>query len=90
MVSDVVMSQHHASGALTAADSVALAAYTMDSHHVQRLVANGVVRNEGDVQMGVSQPFPVSYKSVIPKEAECTNLLVPWSISATHMAFGSI
>ena len=64
--------------------------YPMDSHNVQRHVKNGMVKNEGNVQMAVSKPYPISYRSIIPKRGECSNLLVPWSLSATHMAFGSI
>ena len=90
MVSDYVMNQQHCSGTAVAPDSVGLAAYAMDSHNVQRHVKNGMVKNEGDVQMTVANPYPISYRSIIPKRGECPNLLVPWSLSATHMAFGSI
>ncbi len=90
MVSDYVMNQHHCTGALVAPDSVGLAAYAMDSHNVQRHVKNGMVKNEGDVQLPLASPYPVSYRSIIPRAGECTNLLVPWSLSASHMAFGSI
>jgi hypothetical protein len=90
MVSDYVMSQRHCSGEVIAPDSIGLAAYAMDSHHVQRHVKNGMVKNEGDVQMPVPNPYPVSYRSIVPKIGECRNLLVPWSLSASHMAFGSI
>jgi lysophospholipase L1-like esterase len=90
MVSDYVMNQHHCTGALVAPDSVGLAAYAMDSHNVQRHVKNGMVKNEGDVQLPLANPYPISYRSIVPKTGECPNLLVPWSISASHMAFGSI
>lgn len=90
MVSDYVMSQKHCSGEVIAADSIGLAAYSMDSHHVQRHVKNGMVKNEGDVQMPVPNPYPVSFRSIVPKVGQCENLLVPWSLSASHMAFGSI
>lgn len=90
MVSDYVMSQRHCSGEIAAPDSIGLAAYAMDSHHVQRHVKNGMVKNEGDVQMPVPNAYPVSYRSIVPKTGECGNLLVPWSLSASHMAFGSI
>ena len=90
MVSDYVMKQAHCSGEVTAPDSIGLAAYAMDSHHVQRHVKDGKVKNEGDVQMPVGNPYPVSYRSIVPKAGECPNLLVPWSLSASHMAFGSI
>jgi hypothetical protein len=32
----------------------------------------------------------VAYRSIVPKKGECTNLLVPVSLSASHAAFGSI
>jgi hypothetical protein len=57
---------------------------------VQRHVRNGMVKNEGDVQLQLPGPYPVSYRSIVPKQGECENLLVPWSLSASHMAFGSI
>ena len=49
MVSDYVMTQHDCQGRHVADDSVGLAAYTMDSHNVQRYVRDGRVWNEGDV-----------------------------------------
>ncbi|TAD81749.1 MAG: FAD-dependent oxidoreductase [Bacteroidetes bacterium] len=32
----------------------------------------------------------MDYRSLIPKPAECSNLLVPICISSSHIAFGSI
>lgn len=90
MVSDFVMTEHHCTRRQPVPESIGLAAYTMDSHAVQRYVKNGMVRNEGDVQVGVPGPYPVSYRAIVPKKGECANLLVPWSLSASHMAFGSI
>jgi lysophospholipase L1-like esterase len=90
MVSDFVMNQHHCTGALVAPDSVGLAAYAMDSHNVQRHVKNGMVKNEGDIQLSLANPYPISYRSIVPKVGQCPNLFVPWSLSASHMAFGSI
>ena len=91
MVSDYVMTQHNCQGRAAAEDAVGLAAYTMDSHNVQRYVdANGQVRNEGDVQVGGFSPYPISYRSIVPKESECQNLLVPVCLAATHIAYGSI
>ncbi len=91
MVSEYVMTQHHCQGRETANDSIGLAAYTMDSHHQQRYVGvDGKVHNEGDVQVGGFSPYPISYRSIIPSKSECTNLLVPVCLSASHIAFGSI
>jgi hypothetical protein len=91
MVSDYVMTQLHCEGLETANDAAGLAAYGMDSHHVQRYVtAEGFVRNEGNIQADVIAPYPISYRSLVPRENECKNLLIPVCLSATHIAFGSI
>jgi hypothetical protein len=90
MVSDFVMTEHHCLRRQPVPESIGLAAYTMDSHNVQRIVRNGMVKNEGDIQHRIPGPYPVSYRAIVPKKGECENLLVPWSLSASHMAFGSI
>ncbi|MGM0620109.1 MAG: FAD-dependent oxidoreductase [Bacteroidota bacterium] len=91
MKSDYVMKQKNCEGFDVAEDPVGMAAYGMDSHHVQRYVdANGFVQNEGNVEAHGFPPYPISYRSIIPKMEECSNLLVPICVSATHIAFGSI
>lgn len=90
MVGKYVMTQANCEGKVVAEDAVGLAAYTMDSHNCQRLVVNGQVKNEGNVEVGGFGPYPISYSSIVPKQNECTNLLVPVCLSATHIAYGSI
>jgi hypothetical protein len=91
MVSDYVMAEQNCRGTRVAEDPVGLGAYGMDSHNTQRYVdAEGHVRNEGDVEVGGFSPYPVSYRSIVPKLGECTNLLVPVCLSASHIAYGSI
>jgi hypothetical protein len=91
MVSDYVMTQKHCERIDIACDAIGLAAYGMDSHHVQRYVTEeGFIKNEGNIEAKVKGPYPISYKSIIPSAKECDNLLVPVCISATHIAFGSI
>lgn len=91
MVSDLVMTQHHCQGREVAETPIGLAAYTMDSHHVQRHVdSEGFVRNEGDVQVGGFSPYPIGYRAIVPRRDQCSNLLVPVCLSASHIAFGSI
>ncbi len=91
MIGDYVMTQHDCQGRKEADDAVGLAAYTMDSHNQQRYVdEQRHVRNEGDVQVGGFSPYPISYRSIVPKKQECSNLLVPVCLSASHIAFGSI
>lgn len=90
MISDYVMSQHNCQGREVADDSVGLAAYGMDSHNVQRWVKDGYASNEGDVQVHGFRPYPIAYRSLVPKRTECENLLVPVCLSASHIAYGSI
>ena len=90
MIGSYVMTQANCEGKERVDDAVGMAAYTMDSHNTSRVVINGMVKNEGDVQVGGFPPYPISYRSLIPKAAECTNLLVPVCLSATHIAYGSI
>lgn len=90
MVSDVVMTQHHCQGREVVTDDIGYAAYTMDSHNCDRLVVNGMVKNEGNVEVGGFPPFAISYRSIVPKKTEVNNLLVPVCLSASHIAFGSI
>jgi len=91
MVSDYVMTEQNCRGSLIAPDSVGLGAYGMDSHNTQRYVdENGCSRNEGDIQVHGFPPYPVSYRSIIPKAEQCSNLLVPVCLSASHIGFGSI
>jgi hypothetical protein len=94
MLSDYVMTQKHCESAIVAEDSIGLASYHMDSHPCQRVVVeidgNKTVRNEGAFGHPCPQPYPVSYRSIVPKKSECVNLLVPVCLSASHVAFGSI
>jgi len=94
MIGAYVMTEANCVGAVTVEDAVGLAAYTMDSHNTQRIVAHrdGVpmVKNEGNVEIGGFPPYPISYRSLTPKREEVTNLLVPVALSASHIAFGSI
>jgi hypothetical protein len=41
------------------------------------------------VQVGVPRPYPISYRSIVPRVGECENLFVTFAISASHIAFGS-
>ncbi len=89
MLSDYVMSERVCRQVEKFEDAVGLGAYNMDSHNCRRIVRDGLVENEGDVQISV-KPYPISYRSIIPRQAECENLFVPVCLGATHVAYGSI
>ena len=91
MVGAYVMTQYNCEGMEVVDDPVGMAAYGMDSHNTQRYVnKEGFAKNEGNVEAKVKEPYPISYRAIIPKKAQCTNLLVPVCVSASHIAFGSI
>jgi hypothetical protein len=90
MVSDYVMTQANCEGRVVAPESVCLARYPMDSHGVQRLASGGFARWEGSIGGTPPYPYPVSYRSIIPRAGECENLFCTFALSASHVAFGSI
>ncbi len=91
MVSDYVHTELDCRRLRPCPDPVGMGSYTMDSHHVQRYVdEHGHVRNEGDVQVSPRGAYLISYRALVPKREECTNLLVAVCVSCSHIAYGSI
>lgn len=90
MIGAYVITEHNCRSTVTVADGIALGYYNMDSHNCERIVVNGMVKNEGNVEAHIPHPYPISYRSITPKSKDCTNLLVPVCLSATHIAYGSI
>ncbi len=93
MVGDYVITEHDCTKRSVAEDSVGMGSYTMDSHNCTRFVGDiegkVSVLNEGDVQVPPTDPYPISYRAVVPKQGECENLFVPVAMSCSHIAFGS-
>ncbi len=93
MVSDFVMTEHHTrrESPKGIEDPVAVAYWPPDVHSVRRIVREGAAYNEGFVFGGNTwRPFGIAYRSLVPKAAECTNLLTPTCPSSSHIAFGAI
>lgn len=91
MIGEKVMTEHEILGRIPVIDSIGMGSYTLDSHNIQRYVtADGFVQNEGDFGVHVPEPYRISYQSVVPKEKECSNLIVPVCLSSSHVAYGSI
>ncbi len=90
LIGEYVMTQANCQGREVVDDPIGLAAYTMDSHNCQRIVVDGQVKNEGNVEIGGFPPYPIAYRSILPKQEQASNLLVPVCLSASHIAFGSI
>lgn len=86
-----VITQHDIQKQRTKPDTVMLGSHWIDSHHVQRVaVSKTGYRNEGRIWTEVKEPFAIPYRALAPKPEDCTNLLVPVCVSASHVAFCSI
>lgn len=91
MVSDLVMTEHHCMGKLIADKPVAMASYSVDIHEIQRIAYKDMVVREGKSPASIRvRPYGIGYDAIVPKASECTNLLVTFAASASHVAFGSI
>ena len=90
------MTEHETLGRRAVARPVGMGSYTLDSHNVRRYVVPAaagrpaMVQNEGDIGVKVPRPYAIGYGCLVPKRAECANLLVPVCVSASHIAYGSI
>jgi len=77
-------------------DAIAVSSFPIDSHDCRRIALPDGVINEGTI-MPVRIPgrrhgyaYHVPYRAITPATSECTNLLVPVALSATHVAYSSI
>jgi hypothetical protein len=91
MTGEYVITEHTALGKELIADPIGLGSYHMDSHAIKLFVSpEGSVSSEGGMFVHIPKPFGISYRAIIPKSNECTNLIVPVCSSASHAAYGSI
>ncbi|WP_138990991.1 FAD-dependent oxidoreductase [Larkinella sp. C7] len=91
MLGEFVMKEADALGKTDVPNPVGMGSYALDAHNSQRFVKkDGFVQNEGDIGVHPDKPYSIAYGSIVPKENECTNLLVPVCVSSSHIAYGSI
>ncbi|MCK5105143.1 MAG: FAD-dependent oxidoreductase, partial [Cyclobacteriaceae bacterium] len=93
LVSDYVITEHHTrrDNDNWVEDPVAIAWWPPDTHHARRIVKDGYAYNEGFVFGGDDwRPFGISWRSLIPKQEECTNLITPTCLSSSYVAYGAI
>ena len=95
MVSDFVMTEADVVGDRDTLKAIGMGSNKIASHNVQRYVAKdeqgkAYVLNEGDIQVSFDQPFAISYDAIVPSIKQCSNLIVPVCLSASHVAFGAV
>jgi hypothetical protein len=80
-------------------DSIGLALFGVDVYPVRRIpyrhpeAGRVGVATEGDMfiggHLGTGRPYPVPYRAITPRRADCGNLLVPVCLSATHIGYAA-
>ena len=77
-------------------DVVAVGSYNIDVREIERTwrylpeyMREPAVFNEGYLSVAVP-PYPIPYRSLTPRREDCTNLIVPVCLSASHVAFASV
>lgn len=91
MEGEMVMTEHHVKMTSSdVTDSIGQGSYSLDSHVVRRVVIQDTIWDEGGFYLSWSTGYPISYRAVLPKRNQASNLLVPVCLSASHAAFGSI
>ena len=91
MLGETIFTQHDVVGQRSKQDGVALGSHWIDSHSVQRIALSDTSYiNEGNIWHKIIQPYEIPYRIMLPKQQECTNLLVPVCVSASHVGFCSI
>jgi len=97
MLGETVMTQADIRKTITKNDSIGIGSFPVDSHDCQRVATeDGGWLNEGTIfpvhMAGAKygQPYQLPYRAILPKRAECDNLLVPVCLSASHVALSSI
>ena len=97
MLGEMVMTQADIRQNITKPDSIGIGSFPIDSHDCQRVATeDGGWVNEGTIfpvhMAGTKygQPYQLPYRAILPKRAECDNLLVPVCLSASHVALSSV
>jgi hypothetical protein len=92
MTGEYVMTQQDIQLQTKPPTSIGLGYYPVDIYPNRLVVlADGTLAHEGNVWEHVAPgPYQLPYGAIIPKKQDCTNLLVPLCMSATHIAYSSI
>ena len=91
MLGPYVMTEADVLGLTSIQDPAAMGGYQLDQHAVHRYVVNGTIFQEGtSPSVQLSGPYPISYRALVPRASEVTNLLVPVDFSSSYVAWESL
>lgn len=92
MIGEYVMTQHDLQLQTDPPTPIGLGYYKVDIYPNRLVVLDdGTLAHEGNLWEHVSPgPYQIPYGALIPKKADCKNLLVPLCMSASHIAYSSI
>ena len=91
MRGEYIMVQQDAWENPTKEDAVAIGSYFLDCHFVSSVInKRGFHMEEGAFDYTPYRPYEIPYRSITPKKEECTNLLVPVCMSASHVICASL
>ena len=77
-------------------DAIAVSSFPIDSHDCRRIaLPDGVITERTIYPVRIpgrrhGYAYHVPYRAITPASSECSNLLVPVALSATHVAYSSI
>ena len=96
LLGEYVLREQDLVGARPQPDTVAFGSYNIDLREIERTWRYlpeyervPAVFNEGYLSVAVP-PYPIPYRSLVPRREDAENLLVPLCLSASHVAFGSV
>jgi hypothetical protein len=92
-----VLTEHDLMSGVVPDDTVALGSYHLDIREVQRTwrwvyehpAPTAMVVTEGYLSVPVPR-YGIPFRCLVPREADCENLLVPVCVSASSVAFSSV
>ena len=93
MTGPIVLTQRDVQVARTKPDTIAIASYAFDSHHISRWIDSASrLRVEGGFWNGraAATRWSIPYRSLTPRPQQVTNLLVSVAVSVSHVAHASL
>ena len=92
MIGEYVMTQQDLQLQTDPPTPICLGYYKVDIYPNRIVVLDdGTLAHEGNIwSLASPGPYQIPYGAIIPKKEECNNLLVPWCMSASHIAYSSI